>query len=110
VGLVIEPSDCTVEPGGTELIRLVDILPSVVVVPATAPEIIAPELVTWEPATGLGTVPGGAITIPVGLVIEPFDCTIDPGGIELRTLVDIWPRVVVVPAAKAEMIAPEALT
>jgi hypothetical protein len=66
-----------------------DITPSVVVVPAKVPEIIAPETLTWEPTTGFLTVPGGASTTPVGLVIEPFACTVDPGGIEVRRLVEI---------------------
>jgi hypothetical protein len=71
---------------------------------------IAPDALTWDPATGFGTVPGGARRIPVGVVIEPFDCTIDPGGTELRRLVDILPSVVVVPATVPEIIVPELVT
>ena len=89
VGLTTEPSDRTLEPAGIELRVALDIRPRVVVVPATRALIIPPDALTWEPATGFFTVPTGAPTMPVGLIIEPFACTVDPGGIEVRRLVDI---------------------
>jgi hypothetical protein len=110
VGLIIEPSCNTIEPAGTEVNILVEIFPSVVVVPAADPDIMFPDAVIWDPGTGSGTVPAGATITPVGLIIEPSSWTDDPGGIDLNRLVDMAPSVVVVPAASAEIIVPEAVT
>jgi hypothetical protein len=42
--------------------------------------IIVPDVVTCEPTTGFGTLPGGATRAPVIATIEPSACTIEPGG------------------------------
>jgi hypothetical protein len=110
VGLIIEPSLFTIEPAGIEVNILVEILPSVVVVPAAAAEITVPEAVICDPTTGLGTVPAGATITPVGLTIEPSRCTIDPGTTDVSKLLSIAPSVVVVPATVPEIIFPEAVT
>jgi hypothetical protein len=109
VGLTIEPSYCTTDPGGTEVNRLVEITPSVVVVPAASAVMIVPEAVTWDPSTGFGTDPGGATTTPVGLIMEPSLRTDDPGGTELNRLVEMAPRVAVVPATDPEITVPDAV-
>jgi hypothetical protein len=110
VGLIIEPSDCTDEPAGTEVNKLVEILPSVVVVPAATAEITVPEAVTWDPTTGLGTDPAGATTTPVGLIMEPSPRTDDPGGTDVSKFCEMVPSVVVGATALAGMIFPEAVT
>jgi len=110
VGLTIEPLACTTEPGGIEARRLVEIDPRVDVGAKAAPERMVPEAVTTEPATGSRTLPSPATTIPVGLIIEPFDCITDPGGIEARIPVEIEPRVIVDAKKPAGRIAPEAVT
>jgi hypothetical protein len=110
VGLIIEPSACTTEPAGTDVNILVEMAPSVVVVPASDADIIFPDAVIWDPATGSGTVPAGATTTPVGLTIEPSSCTIDPGGTDVNKLLSIAPSVVVVPSPKGATIVPEAVT
>ena len=80
-GLTIEPLDCTMEPAGIYPSILVEICPKIGVGSNPADEIIVPEAVTCEPATGFFTVPAGATLTPVGLTTEPSACTIEPAGI-----------------------------
>ena len=110
MGLTIEPSDCTDDPGGTDLSKLVEIAPSVVVVPAASAEMIVPDAVICDPTSVLLTVLAGATITPVGLIIEPSPFTIEPAGTKGNRLAEIFPSVVVVPAVTPLMIVPEAVT
>ena len=92
-GLIIEPSDCTIDATGID--KPFGISPSVVVGGIESIEIIEPDLVVIEPTNNDETEPAIATLTPRGFTIEPSDCTIEPAGTGSSVFVGTVPSVVV---------------
>jgi hypothetical protein len=101
-----------IEPAITVARRLVEMRASVVIGSCRFVfDIIEPDAVIWDPATAFGTEPAGATVIPIGLTMEPFDCTTEPAGTFLSIFGSvICPSVVVGVRPTVEIIVPDAVT